>query len=272
MKRRLLAAVAAAAILYGTSRPAYAILGVGDIVFDPAAVTELVQEAKNGLTQITWLSDLYTTAQDTLKPITGIYDTTQKELAQLTTLYNAFAHVTNAAQLVQALNSNFIHEPMLANAVQLEQAFRGMGLTTSLMSKIQTLMNQIQYYKPSNNDFAGWHLNNRTSATAGQIASAQDAYTAATQNVIGLQQLMPSITTNDPKMVADLTARGTIETAKAVASGNQLLAAQMLQQAQKDVAHQQDEQAYRFSVDQLHASAQRAIAAAQAGSVNLVTQ
>jgi hypothetical protein len=272
MKRRLLAAVAAAAVLYGTSRPAYAVLGVGDVVFDPSVVAELIQEAKDGLTQITWLSDLYTTAQDTLKPITEIYDTTSKQLAQLTTLYNAFAHVTNATQLVQALNSQFIHEPMLNDAVQLEQAFRGMGLTTSLMGKIQILMNQIQYYRPSNNDFAGWHLNNRSTATAAQIASAQDAYTAAQQNVTGLQQLMPSIATNDPKMVADLTARGTIETAKAVATTNQLMAASMLQQAQKDAARQQDEQAYRYSVDQLRTSAQAAIAAAQGGAVNLITR
>ena len=83
---------------------------------------------------------------------------------------------------------------------------------------------------------------------------------------------MTGINTADPKKVSDLTARGTIETATAVAQTNQLLAASLIQQAQRDTAQQQSEQGFRYSVDQMRIHAQAAVAAAQGGAVNLVTQ
>ena len=34
------------------ARPAYALFGVGDIVFDPSVFNQVVQQAKNGLQQL----------------------------------------------------------------------------------------------------------------------------------------------------------------------------------------------------------------------------
>jgi hypothetical protein len=258
MKRRLIASVAALALLYGTTRPAYALFGVGDIVFDPSAYAELVQEAKNGLQQIKWLTD--------------IYGDTAKTLNTLMQFYNLFAHVTDATQLAQILNSQFLKSPMLTDALQLEQAFRGLGLQTSLAGKIQAIMSRIRYYTPPNTDFAGKHLNDRATATAGQLSSAEDAYTAATQRVTGLKLLQDGINTDDPKRVLDITARATIETGIAVAESNQLMAANLMQQSQRDAARQQLEQGWRYSQDKMRQQAQAAIAAADAGNVQLVTR
>lgn len=257
MRKQLLCAAAAVAVLYGTTRPAYALFGVGDIVFDPAVYGEVVQEAKTGLQELQWLSDIYGTAQ--------------KDLQVLTNFYNLFAHITDATQLAQVLNSEFVKSPMLGQAIQLEQTFRGLGLQTSLAGKINTIMRQVSYYAPPKTDFSGYQINQALTGTAGQISSARDAYDAEKQRVTGLAELMLGINTADPKKVQDLTARGTIETAQAISAGNQLAAASIMQKAAQDTLREQQEQAYRFDTDQLQARATAAAQAAEAGQVNLIT-
>ena len=259
IKHRWLAAAAVGALLGGgvPPRPAYALFGVGDIVFDPTTFVQVAQEAENGLNQIRWLTNLFgcSTAQ----------------LQQLTTFYNAFAHVTNVSQLAGVLSTTAQKAPMLNDALQLEQAFRGFGLTTTLASKVQSILQQSQYYAAPATDFNGWHLNTQTTATAGHIASAQDAYTAAVARSNALTQLLNSVGSADPKTILDLSARGPLEAATAVAQTNQLMAASLLQQAQRDQASQQGQQGFRYSADVLHQTYQRALAAAQGGAVNLVT-
>jgi type IV secretion system protein TrbJ len=258
IRRRLLAAVMAVAVLFEAAQPAYALFGVGDVVFDPTSFAEIAKEAQNGLEELKWMADLYGSAQ--------------QQLQQLVNFYNLFAHITDATQLAQVLNSQFLHSPMLADALQLEQAFSGRGLNTTLAAKIQAVVSRMQYYAPSNNDFSGFHLNQQTTATAGQLSSAEDAYTANSQRVTGLTQLMAGINTADVKRVQDINARAAVETAIAISQSNQLTAARIMQDAHRDTAQQQREQAYRFSVDQLTAQAHNAAAAADGGAVNLVTR
>lgn len=258
MKRRLLASVTAAAILFGACNPALALFGVGDIVFDPASYGELVQEAKNGLEDLKWMADIYGDAE--------------KSLQQLVHFYNLFAHVTDATQLAQVLNREFVQSPMLTEALQLEQAFTGRGLHTSLAAKINAIASRLRYYKPSNNDFSGFHLNHRADATAGQLASAEDAMTGETARIAGLNQLMNGINSPDTKRVQDIGARASIEGALATAAGNRLMAAKLMQDAQRDTAQQQQEQAFRFSTDTMFQQADAAANAAKGGAVNLITR
>ena len=258
MKKRLLASIMAVSLLYGAMEPAHAVLGLGDLVFDPTSYAALVDDVKNGLQEIKNLEDIYTNAR--------------QQLQELEAFYNLFAHVTDVAQLVQVLNSQVIQSPMLTDALQLESAFRGLGLTTSLAGKIQAALGRIQYYAPTGTDFAARHLNDQSTATAGQLASAEDAYAAENQRINGLKELQADIATDDPKRTADLQVRASLETASAVAETNKLLAASLMQQAQRDAARQQSEQGFRYSTDQLRAQAQAAADAANGGAVNLVTQ
>ena len=254
MNHRVLALALAITMIWSIPKPAHALL----LVFDGAAVTQLVQEAKNGAQEIRLLEQQY--AEQI------------KELEELYQFYELFAHATSVAQMAAILNTFYLKSPMLADAIQLEQAFRGFGLQTSLAGKIRGVLAQIQYYHASNADFTGWHLNAQATATSGQIASAQDAYTSATTRSISISEMLSAVNNADPKEAADLAARGTLETATTTAQTNQLMAANLLQQAQKDAARQQEEQAYRYSVDDYRQHAQAAIAAAQGGAVNLVTQ
>lgn len=256
MRRKLLSAVASVFLLVGTLRPAQAVFGIGDIVFDPSNFAELETEVQNGLTEIKNLEQIYTNAR--------------QQLQELEAFYNLFAHITNVAQLAAVLNSNFIKSPMLADALQLEQAFRGLGLNTTLAGKIRAIINRVQYYAPQGNDFAAKHLNDQATATAGQLASAEDAYTAENTRIDGLKQLQAEISTDDPKKIADLQVRATLEAATAIAENNKLVAAQMIQQAQRDAVRQQSEQGFRYSVDQMAQQAQAALNAANGGAVNLV--
>ena len=256
MRKRLLASVTVASLLLATLQPAHALFGMGDIVFDPSSFAEIELEVQNGLTQIKNLEQIYTNAR--------------QQLQELEAFYNLFAHITDVAQLVAVLNSEFIQSPMLADALQLEQAFRGLGLTTSLVGRIQAVLGRMQYYAPQAADFAAKHLNDRSTATAGQFTSAEDAYTAEGARIGGLKQLQAQISTDDPKKIADLQVRAGLETAAAVAQTNRLLAAQMMQQAQRDAAQQQNEQGFRYSADQLRQQAQAAVTASAGGTVNLV--
>jgi type IV secretion system protein VirB5 len=255
IKRRLIATVTAAALLFGMvpPRPAKAI----DLVFDPAAVAQLVHEVENGVQQLNQLLKIYTNAV--------------QQLNQLIAFYNLFAHVTNAAQLAAVLNSAALMAPMLvSDAVTLERLFSGYGLSTGLASQVQGILLQTRYYQPANTDFFGSHLNMQAQATAGQIAAAQDAYNSSLERVVAMKQLQSSIGTADPKLTADITARSTLESGVAIAQTNQLLAAMALQQAQRDAAQQQSEQAFRYSVDVMRAQAQSAAGYAFGGDVNLV--
>lgn len=256
MRKRLLASVTAVSLLVGALQPARAAFGLGDVVYDPTNFAELETEVQNGLTQIKNLEQIYTNAR--------------QQLQELESFYNLFAHITNVAQLVAVLNSDFIKSPMLADALQLEQAFRGLGLNTTLAAKIQGVLGRIQYYAPQGQDFAAKHLNDRTTATAGQLSSAEDAYAAEATRFDGLKQLQAEISTDDPKKIADLQVRASLETATAISQTNKLLAAQMMQQAQRDAAQQQSEQGFRYSADNLRAQAQAAADASNGGAVNLV--
>lgn len=255
MKRRVIALALAISMMWAAApKPAHAIL----LVFDASAFTELVQEAKNGIQEIAELEKTY--AEDV------------KTLEELYQFYELFAHATSVYQMAAILNTFYLKSPMLATALQLEQAFSGLGLTTSLAGKIQGVLAQLQFYQASLSDFQGWHLNLRSTATSGQVASAQDAYDSATQRSVSISQMLAAVNNMDPKEAMDLAARGTLETATSTAQIQQLTAASLLQQAQKDAQQQQAEQAYRFSADDYRQHAQAAIAAAQGGAVNLITQ
>lgn len=245
MKKRILVCAASGAILYGTTRPAYALLGVGDVVFDPTNYAQLITVAQNGLNQVEQLGKIYTTATNTYQ--------------QLTNLYNSFAHITNIGQLVAALNQAGLNVPMLNQAVQLENAFRGLGLQTNLAGQIQTIVNQLQLYTPQGQDFLARQINNQSLAVAGQTAAAQMSYDASVTRANDINQLKAQLNSNDPKVSMDLAARGSLETAQAVATTNQILSAQMMQQSQMQEANMQIEQASRASTDALAAAAQNAV-------------
>lgn len=250
---RLLASAAAiivAAVL--PARPAHALFGVGDIVFDPSSYAQIMETVNQGKEQIKWASDIYGKASE--------------QVQRLERFYNLFAHITDAGQLAQVLNAEFLHSPMLANAVQLEQAFNGQGFNTSLAQKIKAIADRASYYRPAGQDLNALGLRENAERNAAAVATAKDLYDSSQQRVSAMKELELAGITDDPKKVQDLQLRAAIEGVVTQAQTNQLGAANMMVEAQRRTAEQQTEEAWRFSVDAMRQQAQAAIEAAKGAS------
>jgi type IV secretion system protein VirB5 len=258
MARRQLVATALVAALSSAAvpRPAFALFGIGDVVFDPSVFGQVVQQAKNGLQQLQQLE------QD------GQILTSQ--LAQLRSFYESFAHLTDVSQLASLLQTPAVMNP-LPQITQLEGMLSGNGFTSQLGSLVQQFVHQNQAYAPTGTDWQAQEMLRSANITAGQMALGNQLYSSAQQRIEGLSQLEGSLaTSSDPKETLDLIARSNIENGVAQAQALQGQSLFIMQQAQQQAEQQREAEALRQGADQLVTTAQSAANQAASGQVSLI--
>jgi type IV secretion system protein VirB5 len=257
-RRHHLIAVAVIAAL-GSSiapRPAHALFGVGDVVFDPSVFAQVVQQAKNGLQQLQQLEQ------------NGQILTNQ--LMQLRTFYESFAHLTDVSQLASILQTPAVTNP-LPQITQLEGMLSGNGFTGQLGSLVQQFVNQNRAYAPTGTDWQAQEMQRTANITASQMALGNQLYSSAAQRIQGLSELQARLaTSSDPKETLDLIARTNVENGLAQAQALQGQSLMIMQQAQQQAEQQREAEAFRQGADQLVTAAQSAASRAASGQVSLI--
>ena len=197
MARRHHLAAAAIAVTLGCAavpRPAHALFGAGDVVFDPSVFGQVVQQAKNGLQQLQQLEQ------------NGQILTNQ--LMQLRTFYSAFAHLTDISQLASILRTPTVMNP-LPQITQLEGMLSGNGFTGQLGSLVQQFVNQNRAYTPTGTDWQAQEMLRTANVTASQMALGNQLYSSAAERIQGLSELEGRLATSSDrtKETLDLIAR-----------------------------------------------------------------
>ena len=259
MARRHHLAAAAIAVTLGCAavpRPAHALFGAGDVVFDPSVFGQVVQQAKNGLQQLQQLEQ------------NGQILTNQ--LMQLRTFYEFFAQLTDISQLASILRAPTVMNP-LPQITQLEGMLSGNGFTGQLGSLVQQFVNQNRAYAPTGTDWQAQEMLRTANVTASQMALGNQLYSSAAQRIQGLSELEGRLaTSSDPKETLDLIARTNVENGLAQAQALQGQSLAIMQQAQQQTEQQRAAEAFRQGADQLVTTAQSAASRAASGQVSLI--
>lgn len=251
-RNRLLAATCVIALGVGATeiRPAYALFGMGDVVFDPSVFAQVEQQATTGLHQLEQIGQ-------------GV-NVARSQLTQLTTFYQSFAHITDISGLASVLNSPLVQSAMPGQVADIERQLSGTGqFTGRLASLVQQFRGQNLIYTPASGTWGFQSVSNAANSTAGQMAAAESLYQAATQRINGFQELKDRIaTSSDPKTTLDLQARLLAEQGQAQATAGQAQALQIWQSAQDRNEREQADQAWRQAAHNLTVNAEAAASSA----------
>lgn len=217
MRKLLLAGVAVGLVAAVMSpRPARALFGAGDVVFDPTAVAKLVDEIS----------------------------TLERQYAQLQQTYQALAHLTSVNGIATSLGLPSVQNPLGA-ASRVPGLMNGSGLAAGA----QQFLNANRYYQPQGNDFLAQEMQRRAQSTANIQALAQQNLQASEDRMGGLQELQGQIdaapTTQDMGAIqARLNAEGNfIQVQQTQAQQLQVLQRVQEQASQQRVAEWQRQSA-----------------------------
>lgn len=255
MRRILLGAVAASAILCGHAR---AQIPVTDAFVGSTTLQSLLQNIKSVANEIEMINNQ-------LVQITHLVETV-----------NAVAHgnIGALASLSSELGDLGLTNPLGPDTLAVVNALQGLGTQVGATGALaQRLLNSDTYYGPTAADWRAAAINQLRVALAQQKALAQSALDSSTQRLTALTNLRNQL---DGKMgdvagAAQATARLTGEVATTQAQTNQLLAAGMLQTATTATSQAREEQALRCSAEMLIQQARAATSAAQGGAVVLIS-
>lgn len=201
---------------------AHAVLGVGDIVYDPTAVAELVKEVENGI----------------------------RTLEQLKAQYDAIAHLPDNIRGMagQLANNGALQNPYPAvNA--LSRYTGGYGLTEGAAA----LLEQNRVAEPEGDDWMAEEMNRRATSTANLQAVALQHMQVVEDRQQALQQFYDGIGDSpDIQQTAAIQARLQLE--QNFAAGQQAQAQQLtsLVQLQNRVDHQRIEERQRKEAKELY--------------------
>lgn len=176
-------------------------------------------------------------------------------------LYREANAITNISNMSEALGYAQTRVPLPHEVWDVAGMMTGMGSGGPLASQVVRFVDQNVAYMPTAPDYQAHRIRANATSTAGQMAIAQVSYEAANNRMQGaadLQERLGSARTAAEK--ADLAARAAIEQNRAIAQGNQLLALQIWQQAQRDAAQQEQEQNRRLAVERMIEDADGVIA------------
>ena len=197
------------------------------------------------------------------------------ELARLKQTYEAVSHGDMAAlsNLAPELGALGLTSPLGDNMADLANSIVGLGGSLSATASLsQDLLRTDQLYTPSGSDFQAIAINQAAAALASQKALAELSLQSTGQRLASLTALRQGLGASpDIKSAADATARYTGEQATATAQGNQLLATLILQNVQNSTDAAREQQLARCSAERLMDASRRAQAAADGGTVQLVT-
>jgi hypothetical protein len=243
------------ALLWGST--AYAVDIVSDPLVEANTVQELVKEVEAAARRVEMINNQV------------------QQIIQLRNTLAAVSHGNIAAlsQIAPELAGLGLTNPIGADGMSLLKALGGLGgdlgQTTSMA---QNLMQSDQLFRSSGTDFRAVLINQAALALATQKALAEQALNSSNSRLTALNTLRSGLdNTADVKAATDANARLTGELAVAQTQGNQLAALRLLQTAQAGTTAAQEEQLWRCQAENLVAEARAAQAAAQAGTVQLIS-
>lgn len=219
MRKLLLAGVAAGFVaVMMPPRPAHALFGVGDVVFDPTAVARLMDEI----------------------------NTLERQYSQLQQTYQALAHLTSVNGIATSLGLPSVQNPLGAVS-QVPGLLNG----SRLAAGAQQFLNANRYYQPQGNDFLAQEMQRRAQSTANIQALAQQNLQATEDRMTGLQDLQAQIdaspTTQDTGAVQ---ARLNAESNFIQVQQTQAQQLQVLQRVQEQASQQRVAEWQRQSAEQ----------------------
>lgn len=219
MRRYMLAAAAALAIVGTAAGPAAAQMAVIDV----RAIAQAIQQVRQ----------------------------LQSQLAQLQQTYAAIAHLPQAElnRLSQQFNANQFRNPLGTSSANIGGMLDGSG---NLTAGAQAYLDRNKVYSPSGQDFQAQQMGRNATSIANAQAMAAQLYQSAASHIQTLQSLEGQLAgAPDAKAVADVQARIAME--QAAFQGQQLQAQSlaMWQASQERNQDQRNDEARRQQIDNL---------------------
>ena len=237
MRRLLLCGVSAGMLLAGY-RQACAFDVVEDIAAEVGISKQVVEEIKNGLTQLKQLQTELLSLQADLQLV-----------EQFTFLTENFVHDPSLGTVMGLLNALGLQNDLPLNpyAVQaLLSGYGGMGGLSGIVGQLSNLGNLVNgsfnadhLYDCSDNSFACQQAKTAAAANAGYKGIVSQLYTDLTSHMTSLEGLRTTLLgASDPKTVADATAQIALEHTWVSNPAAQLQAVTAMAQAQQRVNEQ----------------------------------
>lgn len=228
-KRKFVITSLAAAMTIGFTPASHALFGVGDIVFDPTAVMNLVKQ---------------------LSEMAKQYQAIVTQIQQAERAYNSITGIRSVGGLFMALNDRLVYNSLPPEAQLLVKDTRGlMGQFSELSRRIEDAQRETTAltngsFKDINSPGAiMWK--DAVQRIASQYGTGETLYKGATVRVQKLEDLVRAIgTAGDPKAIADLNARIAGEQALLQNELIKLEALRMVQHAQAAQLTQKQSDAY----------------------------
>lgn len=173
MIRSFLLSTTVAVGLLAATPPAHALLGVGDIVFDPTNLE---------------------TAVNSFKQLQSVY-------TGVTNVYGALSHPTSVRGIASSLSSAGVQTP-LTQFGDIQSAVGGLT-SGNVQGAVNALRQSNQYYAPTGNDFAATDMAQRATGTANVQAMAMTNLQSLQDRAAGIQELTAKIDSGD---ITDMTA------------------------------------------------------------------
>jgi hypothetical protein len=233
--RRLLLCGTAAALLFAGYRRACAFEIVEDLAAEVGISKQVVEEIKNGLTQLKQLQTELQSLQADLQLV-----------EQFTFLTENFVHNPNLGTVMGLLNALGLQNELPLNpfAVQaLLSGYGGMGGLNGVVGKLSNLGNLVNgsfsadhLFDCTDSSFACQQAKTTAAANAGYKGIASQLYSDLTNHMTSLAGLRTTLLgASDPKMVADATAQIALEHTWVSNTAAQLQAVTAIAQAQQRV-------------------------------------
>jgi type IV secretion system protein VirB5 len=175
--------------------------------------------------------------------------TAKDQLAQAEKLYGSMNKLTNMGDIASALNSPDVRSALGKDfgSVQAALSGRGEGAMGANADKFRA---ESEVYTRPGEDYYARASRESQAANAGQASVAQQAIEASNKRMAGLNELQRQIgQSEDPKTIADLTARINVEMAQLQNETVRMQALAMLQTVQAQKQDEQDRQAYYKQID-----------------------
>lgn len=216
-RRRML--VAAITLAYGlvSTTPAYALFGVGDIVFDPTAVANLIKQ---------------------LSEMAKQYQNMVQQLTQARQTYESIKGIRNFGSLFKALNDPLILNSLPAEARMAvrdtDKMLGNLGELSDNIAKAEKMTSRLTSGDFKDNPYGFGRWQGEVRSIAAQYSVGEQLYNSSVVRAKKLQDLFRAIgTAGDLKAIQDLNARIQAEMIALKNEDAQMQGLAMMQQAEQ---------------------------------------
>jgi len=236
-KAVLLTAVSAAAISIN-SKPANALLEVLDL----SSLAQQIKAYTLGSAQLKTAVDTFNTATSTLREV-------QRDVQEVTQIYDAASHITNVAGLMPLLGQFGIQDPLPISVYSMENVFNSRGNFGSLLNSLGSFGSNYSGNVSKNTLFT-WldpvgakPMGDRINAVSAEQGAGETVFNASQQRMPAIRSLINQLnTTKDPAEREALMVRLQGEGVLTQATTNETLSAMMMADAANKNAELRAEQ------------------------------